>query len=58
LNDSQCPLDANEDATYILKMPILKIYPTIKIEIQLELIGDNNQSQFCFKVDCEVVNAK
>jgi hypothetical protein len=56
LKGTRCPLDKGEDSTYVLTMPILKIYPSIKIEIQLELFADENESQFCFKIDCEVVN--
>lgn len=57
LTDSKCPLDAKEDVTYTMKMPIMKIYPSIKIEIQLELLADDNESQFCFKVACDVTDA-
>jgi Niemann-Pick C2 protein len=54
LSDSKCPLDAKEDVTYIMTMPIKKNYPSIGIEIQLDLLADDNESQFCFKVACEV----
>lgn len=56
LTDTRCPLDANEYATYILTMPILRIYPSIGIEIQLELLNDQKESMFCFSVDCKVVD--
>lgn len=56
LTDTRCPLNENEDATYVLTMPILKIYPSVNIEIQLEMIADRGESMFCFKIDCQVVN--
>jgi hypothetical protein len=56
LTDTRCPLDENEDATYVLTMPILKFYPSVRLEIQLEMLADQKDSLFCFKIDCEVVN--
>jgi Niemann-Pick C2 protein len=56
LKESKCPLDSEEFTIYELSMPILKSYPSIGIEIQLEMFGDNNESHFCFKVDCKVVD--
>lgn len=56
LTDTRCPLDEGEDATYVLTMPVLKAYPSIDIQIQLELLADGDESQFCFKLDCKVVD--
>jgi len=53
---SQCPIDENEDINYQLTMPILKIYPSVNLEIQLEMLDEDNSSQFCFIADCQVVN--
>ena len=54
LQSTNCPLDPKEFAIYTLSMPILKSYPSISIEIELNMIGDDSKSQFCFKVDCKV----
>lgn len=56
LTDTKCPLEPSEDATYVLTMPVLEFYPLINIEIQLEMLGDQNETIFCFKVDCRVVD--
>jgi Niemann-Pick C2 protein len=57
IRSTSCPLDSSEFAIYELTMPILKSYPSLNIEIELNMLNDDNQSQFCFKVDCQVVVA-
>lgn len=54
LKDTKCPLEEGEDATYVLTMPVMKSYPSISLEIELQLLSETSGQQFCFKVDCRV----
>jgi ML domain len=56
LRDSKCPLEANQDVIYSVKLPILKSYPSMKTEIEVNLVGDNGNSHSCFKIDGQIVN--
>lgn len=56
LKNSKCPLDANQEAIYSVKLPILKSYPTMKTEIEFNLVGDNGNSHSCFKIDGQIIN--
>lgn len=56
LQDSKCPLKADEDVVFKTKLPILKSYPAIKTEFELNLIGDDNHSHSCFKIDGQIVS--
>lgn len=56
LEKSKCPLKADEDAIYSINLPILKTFPAMKTEIEVNLIGDNGHSHACFKIDGQIVN--
>ncbi|KAI4498898.1 hypothetical protein M0802_006073 [Mischocyttarus mexicanus] len=55
LVNGECPLEKGEEVTYSLSMPILKIYPAIRLDIEFALVDDNKKSQVCFKIDGKVV---
>jgi ML domain len=55
LENLNCPLQPNQDVIYTVKMPISKSTPTVKTELEINLIGDNNKSHVCFKIDSEIV---
>ncbi|XP_043681498.1 NPC intracellular cholesterol transporter 2 homolog a-like [Vespula pensylvanica] len=56
LVNGECPLEKGEEVTYSLLMPILKIYPNIRLGIEFSLIDENKNAQVCFKIDGKVVN--
>lgn len=56
LKDSKCPLNANQNTIYSVRLPILKTYPAMKTEIEVNLVGDNNHSHVCFKIDGQIIN--
>ena len=56
LKNLKCPLDANVDVTYFVEMPILKSYPSMKTEIEFNLVGDNQKSVVCFKIDGQIIS--
>ncbi|XP_011159463.1 NPC intracellular cholesterol transporter 2 [Solenopsis invicta] len=54
LVDSECPLSEGDEATYNLKMPISKVYPSVTLTIEFGLIDENDNVQVCFKLDGKV----
>ncbi|KAG5671966.1 hypothetical protein PVAND_002131 [Polypedilum vanderplanki] len=56
LKNSKCPLIANQEVTYSVELPILSSYPSIKTEIEVNLVGDNQKSLMCFKIDGQIYN--
>jgi Niemann-Pick C2 protein len=56
LTNAKCPLDANEDATYELTMPILKNYPKISLVIEFAFLDDNDKVVVCFKLPAKVAD--
>lgn len=56
LKNVKCPLSSNQDVIYSVKLPILKSYPAMKTEIEMNLIGDHGHSHACFRLDGQIVN--
>lgn len=56
LKNSACPLNPNQEVTFFVEMPVLKSYPAVKTEFEVNLIGDNQKSQMCFKIDGQIIN--
>jgi len=56
LTKGKCPLSKGDEATYNLKMPIAKSYPSVSMTIQFSLVDENDNVQVCFKVDGTVVD--
>ncbi|XP_015179260.1 PREDICTED: protein NPC2 homolog [Polistes dominula] len=55
LVNGECPLEKGEEVTYSLSMPILKVYPILKLDIEFALVDDRNEAQVCFKINGKVV---
>jgi ML domain len=56
LINSSCPLDATEDVTWQLTMPVLEEYPAeVSLTLEVSLIGDSDQVVTCFNVLTVVV---
>ncbi|KAK2579049.1 hypothetical protein KPH14_002842 [Odynerus spinipes] len=45
LTNGECPLEKGEEITYALKMPILKGYPLLTLNIEFALVDENENSQ-------------
>lgn len=56
LKEGKCPLSSNQDVIYSVKLPILKSYPAMKTEIEMNLVGENGKSHTCFRLDGQIVN--
>ncbi|XP_047366452.1 NPC intracellular cholesterol transporter 2-like [Vespa velutina] len=54
LINGECPLEKGELVTYTLSMPILKIYPNIRLDIEFSLLDENKNSQVCFVIEGKV----
>lgn len=55
LREGKCPLGANQDVLYVAVVPIPKKSPKMKTEIEVNLIGDNQKTLLCFRVDGQIV---
>ncbi|XP_058060347.1 NPC intracellular cholesterol transporter 2 homolog a-like [Anopheles bellator] len=55
LQGTSCPLSATEDVSYRLTMPILAIYPLVRVDIEIDVRDQNNNSVVCFQVEAQVV---
>ncbi|XP_021915174.1 epididymal secretory protein E1-like [Zootermopsis nevadensis] len=54
--EKTCPLPQNVQATYVLKIPILSIYPPVRLTVKFALIDSGtNQVVTCFKISGQVV---
>nr|AYV99599.1 venom polypeptide [Dolopus genitalis] len=51
LNDGYCPLDANEDATYKLVLPVATGYPLIPVAIEVSIVDEETKVHSCFIID-------
>lgn len=56
LSNGECPLEKGDEATYNLRMPISKGYPSVNLNIEFALVDEKNKIQVCFKLDCKVVS--
>uniref|UniRef100_A0A182PSN9 MD-2-related lipid-recognition domain-containing protein n=1 Tax=Anopheles epiroticus TaxID=199890 RepID=A0A182PSN9_9DIPT len=50
-----CPVSRDEDVTYELQLPVLAVYPTLSLTVELRLVDQNNQIVTCFQLQAKVV---
>ena len=55
LKEGKCPLNVNDEAVYFVEAPIKSSYPSMKTEIEVNLVGDNKKSHMCFRVEAQLV---
>ncbi|XP_055587453.1 NPC intracellular cholesterol transporter 2 homolog a-like [Uranotaenia lowii] len=55
LQGTRCPLSAQEDVRYELRLPVQQAYPAIAVEVELKLVDQDEQVVSCFKVQAKVV---
>ncbi|XP_052873558.1 NPC intracellular cholesterol transporter 2-like [Anopheles cruzii] len=58
LQNTQCPVSANEDITYRLQMPVLIIYPRVSLILEVNLVDENLRSLACFVLQARVVSGR
>jgi len=51
-----CPLNAGDEATYLLIMPILNEYPLVSMTIEFSVLDGAGNTITCFEVDGQVVD--
>ncbi|XP_001600875.2 NPC intracellular cholesterol transporter 2 homolog a-like [Nasonia vitripennis] len=56
LTNAKCPLEAGEDVTYQLSMPISKMYPKISLTIEFAFLDDKDNVVTCFAVPAKVTS--
>ncbi|XP_011503948.1 PREDICTED: protein NPC2 homolog [Ceratosolen solmsi marchali] len=56
LKNAKCPLDAGENVTYQLSMPVLKAYPKIPLTIEFAFLDDKDSVVVCFKLAARVAD--
>lgn len=56
LTNGQCPLSEGDGATYNLKMPISKMYPSLSMTIEFSLIDENGNVHVCFELEGKVTD--
>ncbi|XP_016840330.1 ecdysteroid-regulated 16 kDa protein-like [Nasonia vitripennis] len=56
LKNSKCPLEAGEDVTYQLSMPVLKHYPKIPLTIEFAFLDDKENVVVCFALPAKVAD--
>ncbi|XP_039453050.1 NPC intracellular cholesterol transporter 2-like [Culex pipiens pallens] len=54
---SQCPISEQEDVTYNLQMPVLRIYPRVSLVLEVSLVDEEERTHACFVLDARVVGA-
>ncbi|KAK7789643.1 hypothetical protein R5R35_007709 [Gryllus longicercus] len=57
LTNSECPLKDGEEVIYHLEMPILSIYPKVRVDLEFSFLDQNKQVVACFEVSGTVVDS-
>ena len=55
LTKGSCPLEAAQQASYRLELPVDPTTPTISTETEITLFGDNDEVIFCYRLQSRVV---
>ncbi|XP_074921958.1 NPC intracellular cholesterol transporter 2 [Chelonoidis abingdonii] len=52
----QCPIEKGHSYSYLNKLPVKSEYPSIKLIVQWELIDDQGQMLFCWKIPVQITS--
>lgn len=55
LTEGSCPLSANVQVAYALRLPVDPGTPLVSSDTEITLFGDNNQVIFCYRLQTRVV---
>ncbi|XP_041764342.1 NPC intracellular cholesterol transporter 2-like [Anopheles merus] len=50
-----CPVSQDEDVTYELRLPVLAVYPSMSLTVELQLVDQDNTVATCFQLEAKVV---
>uniref|UniRef100_A0A182SQB4 MD-2-related lipid-recognition domain-containing protein n=1 Tax=Anopheles maculatus TaxID=74869 RepID=A0A182SQB4_9DIPT len=50
-----CPVSQHEDVTYELRLPVLAMYPSLSLTVELKLVDQDNKIATCFHLQAKVV---
>ncbi|CAH1393842.1 unnamed protein product [Nezara viridula] len=51
----QCPLVKNENYSYISELPVLNVYPKVKLQVKWELQTEEKEDIVCFELPAKIV---
>ncbi|XP_059229732.1 NPC intracellular cholesterol transporter 2 [Mustela nigripes] len=49
-----CPIQKDKTYSYLNKLPVKNEYPSIKLVVQWELLGDKGQHLFCWEIPVQI----
>ncbi|KAM9146934.1 NPC intracellular cholesterol transporter 2 [Pangshura tecta] len=52
----QCPIERGHSYSYLNKLPVKSEYPSIKLIVQWELVDDQGQMLFCWKIPVQIIS--
>ncbi|XP_065449440.1 NPC intracellular cholesterol transporter 2 isoform X2 [Chrysemys picta bellii] len=52
----QCPIETGHSYSYLNKLPVKSEYPNIKLIVRWELIDDQGQMLFCWKIPVQITS--
>lgn len=57
LGGRSCPIEAGEEVTWTLDMPIENSQPLVKIDLKIQLLDQNKKTVMCLSIPVNVVRA-
>ncbi|XP_057284564.1 NPC intracellular cholesterol transporter 2 isoform X2 [Pezoporus wallicus] len=52
----QCPIQKGRSYSYLNKLPVKSEYPSIKLIVKWELVDDQDQMLFCWKIPVQITS--
>ncbi|NXX48255.1 NPC2 protein, partial [Tricholaema leucomelas] len=52
----QCPIKKGHSYSYLNKLPVKSEYPSIKLIVKWELVDDQDQMLFCWKIPVQITS--
>ncbi|NXU12651.1 NPC2 protein, partial [Pardalotus punctatus] len=52
----QCPIQKGHSYSYLNKLPVKSEYPSIKLIVKWELVDDQDQMLFCWKIPVQITS--
>uniref|UniRef100_A0ACB8G595 Uncharacterized protein n=1 Tax=Sphaerodactylus townsendi TaxID=933632 RepID=A0ACB8G595_9SAUR len=52
----QCPIQTGHSYVYLNKLPVKTEYPSLKLVVRWELLDDQNQMLFCWRIPVQIVS--
>ncbi|XP_054828364.1 NPC intracellular cholesterol transporter 2 [Eublepharis macularius] len=52
----QCPIQTGHSYNYLNKLPVKTEYPSLKLVVRWELLDDQNQMMFCWRIPVQITS--